>query len=111
MATKTLAQDNRSLLTSTPKRRRRHTRVHIDSLRPVTVSLSPDALSECPKCQGLVNVDEGEQMGKIVVRCLNCGWQPHHQARRIQETEEAKDIRSRISQFVAEGEWVGFPIG
>ena len=104
-------QQTSSLITPIRKRRRRHTRIHLDSLRPETVNISPDSLSQCPKCQGLVNVDAGEQLGMVVVRCLNCGWQPHHQARFIQETEEARDIRSRISQFVADGEWAGFPLG
>ena len=112
MATKAFDQSNApGLPASTRKRRRRHTRVHLESLRPVTVALSPDSLTQCPKCQGLVNVDSGEQLGMVVVRCLNCGWQPHHQARLIQETEEVRDIRSQISQFVADGDWTGFPVG
>ncbi len=112
MATKAL---NQSRISAHPvserKRRRRHTRVHLDSLRPKTATLTPDSITQCPKCQGLVNVDAGEQLGMIVIRCLNCGWQPHHQARFIKETEEARDIRSQISQFVAEGDWAGFPVG
>ena len=111
MATKTVSQENPLLTTPPRKRRRRHTRVHLESLRPTTISLAPDACTECPKCQGLVNIDSGEQLGMIVVRCLNCGWQPHHEARMIEETEEAKDIRSRIAQFVADGDWIGFPVG
>ena len=82
--------------------RRRHTRIHLDSLRPAPPNHLIDTLSQCPKCQGLVLKEGGETSDETVIRCLNCGWQPHYQAPMIQETAESRTIRSLTAQFVSE---------
>ena len=89
------------------KNRRRHTRVQLDALRPKLTSCQD---SQCPKCHGYVRSEAGESLNQIVIRCLNCGWQPHFQAPIIQETEEAKMIRSLSSQFVFESDWDRIPV-
>jgi len=93
------------------KIRRRHTRVHLESLRPVPPNQLTDALSQCPKCQGLVLQECGETSAETVVRCLNCGWQPHYQAPMIQETAESRTIRSLTAQFVSEHDWHRLSVG
>jgi hypothetical protein len=85
--------------------RRRHTRIHLDSLRPAPPNHLTDTLTRCPKCQGLVLKEGGETFDETVIRCLNCGWQPHYQAPMIQETAESKTIRSLTAQFVAAHDW------
>lgn len=97
----TLPQLNRK------KNRRRHTRVQLDSLRPKLTNYQD---SQCPKCHGYVRSEAGESLSQIVIRCLNCGWQPHFQAPIIQETEEAKMFRSLSSQFVFESDWDRIPV-
>lgn len=92
------------------KTRRRHTRIHLDSLRPAPPS-GDGALSQCPKCQGLVLKESGETSSQCVIRCLNCGWQPHLQAPMIQETVESRTIRSLTAQFVSEYDWHRLPVG
>ena len=87
------------------KIRRRHTRIHLDSLRPAPPNHLTDTLTRCPKCQGLVLKEGGETFDETVIRCLNCGWQPHYQAPMIQETAESKTIRSLTAQFVAAHDW------
>jgi hypothetical protein len=87
------------------KIRRRHTRIHLDSLRPAPPDHLTDTLTRCPKCQGLVLKEGGETFDETVIRCLNCGWQPHYQAPMIQETAESKTIRSLTAQFVAAHDW------
>ena len=84
------------------KIRRRHTRLHLDSLRPASPQHLTDALSQCPKCQGLVLKENGETSDETVIRCLNCGWQPQHQAPMIQESAESRTIRSLTAQFVSQ---------
>jgi predicted nucleic-acid-binding Zn-ribbon protein len=93
------------------KIRRRHTRVHLDSLRPAPPNNLTDTLSQCPKCQGLVLKECGETSEETVIRCLNCGWQPHYQAPMIQETAESRTIRSLTAQFVSEYDWHRLPVG
>jgi hypothetical protein len=93
------------------KIRRRHTRIHLDSLRPAPPNHLTDTLSRCPKCQGLVLKEGGETFDESVIRCLNCGWQPHYQAPMIQETVESKTIRSLTAQFVSEHDWYRMPVG
>jgi hypothetical protein len=90
--------------------RRRHTRIHLESLRPTSPEPPTDALSQCPKCQGLVLKEGGETYDETVTRCLNCGWQPHYQAPMIQETAESRTIRSLTAQFVSEHDWHRMPI-
>ena len=92
------------------KIRRRHTRTHLDSLRPSSPNHRIDALSHCPKCQGLVLKESGETSDVTVVRCLNCGWQPHFQAPMIRETVESRTIRSLTAQFVSESDWHRLPV-
>jgi hypothetical protein len=84
------------------KNPRRHTRVQLDSLRPIPTNLQN---SQCPKCQGCVRTEAGESTRQIIIRCLNCGWQPHFQAPIIQETEEARMFRNLTAQFISEGDW------
>ncbi|HSF09840.1 MAG TPA: hypothetical protein VLA60_10520 [Nitrospirales bacterium] len=91
------------------KIRRRHTRIHLDSLRPDPSAYCADALAQCPKCQGLVHQEGGETSNETVVRCLNCGWQPHYQTPIIRETAESRLIRSLTAQFVSEYEWHRVP--
>jgi hypothetical protein len=93
------------------KIRRRHTRIHLDSLRPAPPNHLTDTLTRCPKCQGLVLKEGGETFDETVIRCLNCGWQPHYQAPMIQETAESKTIRSLTAQFVSEHDWHRLPVG
>ena len=93
------------------KIRRRHTRIHLDSLRPAPPNHLTDTLTQCPKCQGLVLKEGGETFDETVLRCLNCGWQPHYQAPMIQETAESKTIRSLTAQFVSEHDWHRLPVG
>ena len=99
--------------TSKPDRkiRRRHTRVHLESLRPAPPNQLTDTLSQCPKCQGLVLQESGETSAETVVRCLNCGWQPHYQTPMIQETAESRTIRSLTAQFVSEHDWHRLSVG
>jgi hypothetical protein len=92
------------------KIRRRHTRIHLESLRPSPPTYLTDTLPECPKCQGLVLKEGGETFHETVIRCLNCGWQPHFQAPMIQETDESKTIRSLTAQFVSEHDWHRLPL-
>jgi len=92
------------------KIRRRHTRVHLDSLRPARPVPLTEALSQCPKCQGLVHREGGESLEETVIRCLNCGWQPHYQAPMIQESAESRSIRSLMAQFVSEHDWHRLPV-
>ena len=47
---------------SVRKYKRRHTRVHLDSLKPTPPVLTKDSLSQCPKCHGLIFID-GEKPG------------------------------------------------
>ena len=89
------------------KNRRRHTRVQLDSLRPVPTSFQG---SQCPKCHGYVRKEAGESLSQDIIRCLNCGWQPHFQAPMIQETEEARMFRLLSSQFVFESDWDRMPV-
>jgi hypothetical protein len=100
-----------SSITHTKKNRiktpRRHTRVPLDSLRPIPTNLLN---SQCPKCQGCVRTEAGESLGQIIIRCLNCGWQPHFQAPIIQETEEARMFRFLTTQFVTECDWDRIPV-
>ncbi len=93
------------------KIRRRHTRIHLDSLRPAPPNqLTDTRTQQCPKCQGLVLKEGGETSDETVTRCLNCGWQPHYQAPRIQETAESRTIRSLTAQFVSEHDWHRLPV-
>ena len=85
----------------------RHTRVQLDSLRPIPAHLQN---SQCPKCQGYVRTEAGESLSQIIIRCLNCGWQPHFQAPIIQETEEARMFRFLTAQFVSECDWDQIPV-
>jgi len=81
---------------------RRHTQIHLDSLRPAPLT---DACSQCPKCQGLVHQEGGETSNETVIRCLNCGWQPHFQIPMIQETAESRIIRSLTAKLVSDDAW------
>ena len=83
------------------KKHRRHTRVHLDSLRPPTPVLQMESLSNCPKCQGLIYVDGGTMLSEKVVRCLNCGWQPSHRSSPMEEPEEARTMRALTVQIVS----------
>ena len=98
-------------ITHTKKNRiknpRRNSRVQLDSLRPKPTKPKN---SQCPKCQGYVRTEAGESLAQIVVRCLNCGWQPHFQATIIQETEEARMFRFLTAQFVSECDWDRTPV-
>ena len=93
------------------KYKRRHTRVHLDSLKPTPLIVSEDSLSQCPKCQGLIFFEAGETMHQTIVRCRNCGWQPHFQAPIIQETEESRMMRTLTNQFVSGSDWDRLPVG
>ncbi len=93
------------------KIRRRHTRIHLDSLRPAPPIYGHETLPQCPKCQGLVLKESGETSTERIIRCLNCGWQPHFQAPIIQETAESKTFRSLTAQFVSEYDWHRLPVG
>lgn len=85
---------------SSPRtKRRRHTRIHLDALRPPTASLTMESLSSCPKCHGLIYVDGGETLSEKVIRCLNCGWQPFHRINQFEEPEEARTIRALTIQI------------
>jgi len=100
-----------SSITHTKKNRiknpRHHTRAQLESLRPIPTNLQN---SQCPKCQGFVRTEAGESVGQIIIRCLNCGWQPHLQAPIIQETEEARILRLLTVQFVSECDWDRSPV-
>lgn len=89
------------------KKHRRHTRVQLDSLRPILAHFQD---SQCPKCQGYVRTEAGESLSQTIIRCLNCGWQPHFQAPIIQETEEARMFRLLTAQFVSECGWDRIPV-
>ncbi len=97
----THSQENRK------KNRRRHTRVQLDSLRPKLTNYQD---SQCPKCHGYVRTESGESLSQIIIRCLNCGWQPQFHAPIIQESEEAKMFRTLSSQFVFESDWDRIPV-
>ena len=86
---------------------RRNSRVQLDSLRPIPTKPQN---SQCPKCQGYIRTEAGESLGQIIIRCLNCGWQPHYQAPIIQETEEARTFRLLTAQFVSECDWDRIPV-
>ncbi len=90
------------------KKRRRHTRIQIDSLRPTRMNCKD---SQCPKCAGYVRQEAGESLNQVVVRCLNCGWQPHFQTPIIQETEEARTCRMLTAQYVSQCDWYRMPVG
>jgi predicted nucleic-acid-binding Zn-ribbon protein len=93
------------------KYKRRHTRIHLDSLKPTPTNFLDGSLSECPKCQGFVFFEAGETTRQTIIRCLNCGWQPHYQAPKIQETEAARTMRTLTNQFVSGCDWDRLPIG
>ncbi|MDR4460462.1 MAG: hypothetical protein MRJ67_08085 [Nitrospirales bacterium] len=95
--------------TTNRKIRRRHTRIHLDSLRPNPPTYCADTLAQCPKCQGLVHQEGGESSDETVVRCLNCGWQPHYQTPIIRESAESRIIRLLTTQFVSEYDWHRLP--
>lgn len=99
------------LATPGRKYKQRHTRIHLDSLKPVPTAFLDGSLSECPKCQGFVFIEAGETTRQTIVRCLNCGWQPHYHAPIIQETEEARTMRTLTNQFVSGCDWDRLPIG
>ncbi|MGD9852113.1 MAG: hypothetical protein AB7T38_12665 [Nitrospirales bacterium] len=84
---------------STRKKRRRHTRIHLEALRPPTAIPTMESLSCCPKCQGLIYVDGGETLTEKVIRCLNCGWQPYHRFSQFEEPEEARTMRALTIQI------------
>jgi len=81
------------------KRKRRHTRVQLDSLRPILIDCHN---SQCPKCNGHVRIEPGESINQIIKRCLNCGWQPNYQTPIIHETEESRMLRFLTTQFVSD---------
>lgn len=89
------------------KKKRRHTRIQLEALRP-TLARFQD--SGCPKCQGYVRTEPGESLAQIVIRCINCGWQPQYQAPIIQETEEARTCRLLTAQFVSIADWDRIPV-
>jgi len=93
------------------KYKRRHTRVHLESLRPTPPVFTDASLSQCPKCQGLIFFEAGETMRQTIIRCLNCGWQPQYQAPIIRETEEARTMRTLTNQFVSGCDWDRLPVG
>ncbi len=93
------------------KYKRRHTRVHLDSLKPAPPVFSKGSLSQCPKCEGLIFIEAGETMSQTIIRCLNCGWQPHYQTPIIRETEESRTMRTLTNQFVSGCDWDRLPIG
>jgi len=96
---------------SVRKYKRRHTRFHLDSLKPTPPVVSENSLSQCPKCQGLIFIEAGETMRQTIVRCLNCGWQPQYQTPMITETEESRAMRTLTNQFVSESDWARLPVG
>ncbi len=93
------------------KNKRRHTRIHLDALRPKPMIFPEGSPSNCPKCQGLVFYEAGETMRQMVIRCLNCGWQPHFQTPIIQETPESRVMRNLTNQFVSGCDWDRLPVG
>lgn len=93
------------------KNKRRHTRIHLDSLRPELPVFSNGSLSHCPKCQGLIFIEAGESMSQTITRCLNCGWQPQYQTPIIQETEESRTMRTLTNQFLSGSDWDRLPVG
>ena len=103
MNTKQFPKTDPSHMQKTPKKKHRlHTRVQLESLRPILANFQG---SQCPKCRGYVRTEAGESLSQTVIRCLNCGWQPHYQAPIIQETEESKMCRLLTAQFVSECDW------
>jgi hypothetical protein len=92
------------------KPRRRHTRIHLESLKPALSNHLTGILTHCPKCHGLVLTEGGATVGETVVRCLNCGWQPHFHAPIIQETAESRTIRSLTARFLTEHDWHRVPV-
>ncbi|MEX0828623.1 MAG: hypothetical protein WD032_00065 [Nitrospirales bacterium] len=93
------------------KYKRRHTRVHLDSLKPIPPVLTKGAIPQCPKCQGLIFIEAGETMSQTIVRCPNCGWQPHYHAPMIKETEESRVMRTLTNQFLSGSGWDRLPVG
>lgn len=93
------------------KYKRRHTRVHLDSLKPIPPVFAEGTLRQCPKCQGLIFIEAGETMSQTIVRCLNCGWQPQYQAPMIKETEESRVMRTLTNQFLSGSDWDRLPVG
>ena len=89
------------------KTKRRHLRIELDALKPILATLQNDS---CPKCQGFVRTEGGESLSQIVIRCLNCGWQPQYQAPIFQETEETRMWRLLSTQFVSERDWPRIPV-
>ena len=109
MNTKHLTKTDSSQVQETPKKKDRlHTRIQLETLRPILAKLQG---SHCPKCHGHVRTEAGESLSQTVIRCLNCGWQPHYQAPIIQETEAAKMCRLLTAQFVSECDWSRIPVG
>ena len=100
-----------TLQANRPTKKRRHTRIHLDALRPSLSTLTMKSLSECPKCQGLLYVDGGETLNETIIRCLNCGWQPQHQLRMIHETEDAQDMRALTARFASNSEGHRLSVG
>jgi hypothetical protein len=93
------------------KYKRRHTRVHLDSLKPIPPVFTKGALPQCPKCQGLIFIEAGETTSQTIVRCPNCGWQPQYQAPMIKETEESRVMRTLTNQFLSGNDWDRLPVG
>jgi hypothetical protein len=93
------------------KYKRRHTRVHLDSLKPIPPVFTEGALPQCPKCQGLIFIEAGETMSQTIVRCPNCGWQPQYQAPMFKETEESRVMRTLTNQFLSGSDWDRLPVG
>lgn len=109
MNTKRFPKMDSSHIQKTPQKKHRlHTRIQLETLRPILAKLQD---SQCPKCHGYVRTEAGESLGQTIIRCLNCGWQPHYQAPIIQETEEAKMCRLLTAQFVSECDWSRIPVG
>ncbi len=96
---------------SRKKTKRRHTRVHIEALRPKPTVIPKGSPSNCPKCDGLVFWEAGESIRQTIIRCLNCGWQPHFHNPRIQETQESRAMRTLTTQFVSGCDWDRLPVG
>ena len=93
------------------KYKRRHTRVHLDSLKPIPPVITESAIPQCPKCQGLIIIEAGESTSQTIVRCPNCGWQPQYQAPMIKETEESRVMRTLTNQFLSGSDWDRLPVG
>ena len=109
MNTKSSRKKNASVTpTNGNKKRRRHTRIQLDSLKPILANVQDGS---CPKCKGRVRTEAGECLSQTVIRCLNCGWQPQYQAPIIRESEEARMWRALSVQFVSECDWYRLPVG